>query len=614
MANAPQQQPVSSLTAGMAAHIQNNINGILGNPHDPNPGQTLQHYVSQFQDDPSHYTPVLAMASATQNHLATQKQLSQQQQQQPPVAQQTFNKLAPQAAPQQAPQAMPQQAPQQAPQSSGIGQLPAANMESMAEGGITGYSGSQGSYVNPAQESMMSGISADQALQSGYLNPLNSYGANESQGSIQGVPLKKGGGVKHFDDGGQVNGVRQPMGMNDPLRIAMQNMGYTGASTPDAAGTQGIPMYQMPLNPAAEFRQASAGNAAAPQATPSAQPAPATAQGIGNPNMTLQSTLGQGAITPQSFMGTSPAPTPQDAAPVSPGITALPQAAAAKLPGAGIASSFGMDPASFAAKGMAAATAQYKNPEDAHSMQVSTQLSEIQDAMKQAGVDPTMSKSFDRLQAMQDKSDALLDKKQSLSIISAGLGMIQPGNPWVAIAAGAQKGTKEYSDALDQHQATMQKLGESQVALDAARTAMLNGNVGLAVKNQEEAQNRNLQYVQSQVQGYNKLYGEGMAAQMQLEGHKLMAGATIQAEQMRSQTQLGVAGIYTQGRSDVAGQRVAGQGTVAGQRAYEDFAKNYLKTPGANPANVMGAAISAGIIPSGMSLSQSPNTNNMRTY
>ena len=129
MANAPQQQPVSSLTAGMAAHIQNNINGILGNPHDPNPGQTLQHYVSQFQDDPSHYTPVLAMASATQNHLATQKQLSQQQQQQPPVAQQTFNKLAPQAAPQQAPQAMPQQAPQQAPQSSGIGQLPAANME-----------------------------------------------------------------------------------------------------------------------------------------------------------------------------------------------------------------------------------------------------------------------------------------------------------------------------------------------------------------------------------------------------------------------------------------------------------------------------------------------------
>lgn len=548
MANAPQQQPVSSLSAGMAAQIQHNINGILGNPHDPNPGATLQHYVSRFQDDPSHYTPVLAMASATQSHLNTQKQL-QQQPQQAPVAQQTFSNLA---QPQQSASA-PQPAAQQAPaQNSGIGQLPAANMEGMAEGGITGYSGATGSYVNPAQESMMSGISADQALQAGYLNPLSGYGTNESQGSIQGVPLKKGGAVKHFDAGGNVPdaGVRQPMGFNDPLRIAMANMGYTGPSADSkasadgqASGTQGIPMYQYPLNPAAEARQALGGNAPAPQATPA----------LNN---------SQSAITPQVFASAQPQMQTQNVQTPPTGINKLPSnftpGAVAQNGVVGLAKSLGFEPNMTLASAAAGWEKDHQNPINAQQLELGYQTSQIRDAMLANGVDPDQNKQFQALQARQEASDALLDKKQNLSIIAAGLGMIKSGNPWEAIAAGAGQGVKAYGDALDTYQQQQQHLADSRMSLEQSKQMLNAGMVDKAMGQVDQATKYQFDYNKNSADNVRSIFENNRTGLAGLAEH-----------QMQMQTSLATAGIQAGAQKYSADQMFSARTGVAGIQAGE---------------------------------------------
>jgi hypothetical protein len=103
------------------------------------PDQQLQHYAMQNKDDP--YTVSLALSEAnTRKQMRSNQQAKMAGMQQPTVVDQDIAEMA---VPQQMPQ-MPQQAPQQMaqaqlPENVGIGQLPAQNMQRMADGGIVGY-------------------------------------------------------------------------------------------------------------------------------------------------------------------------------------------------------------------------------------------------------------------------------------------------------------------------------------------------------------------------------------------------------------------------------------------------------------------------------------------
>jgi hypothetical protein len=104
----------------------------------------LQQYAALHKNDP--YIVSLAMSVANQKKQAevAKNGMAGMQPQPKVVDQQIAQMVAPQMPPQQQmpqgqPQMPPQQAQQRLPEDSGIGQLPAQNMQGMADGGIVGY-------------------------------------------------------------------------------------------------------------------------------------------------------------------------------------------------------------------------------------------------------------------------------------------------------------------------------------------------------------------------------------------------------------------------------------------------------------------------------------------
>jgi hypothetical protein len=103
--------------------------------------QALQQYAAMHKADP--YTLSLALSESNRRKEMRQGAQAGAPQQQPKVVDQEIAQMGPQMAPPQqgmppqgAPQGMP---PQQLPEDSGIGQLPAPNMQRMAEGGIVAF-------------------------------------------------------------------------------------------------------------------------------------------------------------------------------------------------------------------------------------------------------------------------------------------------------------------------------------------------------------------------------------------------------------------------------------------------------------------------------------------
>jgi hypothetical protein len=103
--------------------------------------QALQQYAAMHKADP--YTLSLALSESNRRKEMRQAAQMGQQQPQPKVVDQEIAQMGPQMAPPQqgmppqgAPQGMP---PQQLPEDSGIGQLPAPNMQKFAEGGIVAF-------------------------------------------------------------------------------------------------------------------------------------------------------------------------------------------------------------------------------------------------------------------------------------------------------------------------------------------------------------------------------------------------------------------------------------------------------------------------------------------
>ena len=105
------------------------------------PDQALQQYAAMHKNDP--YTVALALAESNR-HKDMRAGAAPQTGQMPKVVDQDIAQMMappPQQImpPQARPQMPPQQAQQQLPENTGIGQLPAQNMQGMADGGIVGY-------------------------------------------------------------------------------------------------------------------------------------------------------------------------------------------------------------------------------------------------------------------------------------------------------------------------------------------------------------------------------------------------------------------------------------------------------------------------------------------
>jgi hypothetical protein len=105
----------------------NQITAQMARMSDP----ALQQYAAMHKSDP--YTLSLALSESNRRKQMRQAAQMGQQQPQPKVVDQEIAQMGPQMPPQQG---MP---PQQLPENVGIGQLPAPNMQGMAEGGIVAF-------------------------------------------------------------------------------------------------------------------------------------------------------------------------------------------------------------------------------------------------------------------------------------------------------------------------------------------------------------------------------------------------------------------------------------------------------------------------------------------
>lgn len=463
--------------------------------------EAVQQFAAQHQNDIN----VVGLASGVANAMRSAAQAQQQPTPQGTVTQQAIAQMAPRAPmPQQAPQpqAAPQsQAAQQLPENSGIAQLPAQNMQSMAGGGITGFAGD-----DPDDGSL---VPAPMPVRGGYYNkPIDLTGA-----------------------------------------AIAPHRGYTSTGVPAAA------FAQQPQGP---FRGSMSGVTPVVQAETPNLPTAGIAQLPARPNS--NSTL---------------AP----ATPATPATPAAPASAPA-APAGGLPTLVGGTQPQTLAQNAAAMNQAFPNPEDQHTMDLSEHVQQIKSQAAAMGVDVENSKAFAQLDKLDQKSQELLDKKQNLAMIQAGLGMIRSGNPFEAIAAGAGQGIKSYSDAMDQAQQTQQKLAESRIGLEASKNAMNAGLFGKALDNTESALKRNMDYLNST-----------KAAAVAQTDAQLGRGSAEAIAKLQSQTQYGVEAqraasqerIWA-GRGDTALQRANIMAAAKMHPSYEKMFADVAKTlPGATP-------------------------------
>jgi hypothetical protein len=153
----------------------------------------LQNYATLHKNDP--YIVSLAMSVAnTKKQAEVAKNGLAGMQPQPKVVDQQIAQMAmpqPQMPLQQ--QMPPQMAPQQLPEDSGIGQLPAQNMQGIADGGIVGYA--EGGYV-PRFNGLTGSVPS--------ANPLDIYNMNPKDARAYAEMLKEAREVEAAKAAGQV--------------------------------------------------------------------------------------------------------------------------------------------------------------------------------------------------------------------------------------------------------------------------------------------------------------------------------------------------------------------------------------------------------------------------
>jgi hypothetical protein len=240
----------------MAIAPQNLMSTLRGMPD-----AQLQQYAAMHKNDPFVFPLAFQESQDRQRARAAQ----QAQGQQPPkVVDQDLQQMMPQPAPQ--PMMPPQQmaqAPQQLPENSGIGQLPAPNLQKMAEGGIVAF-GDGGEVPGYAGGPQDKSVVTDPRNPFAYLNPadrwedIKNYFLRKQQEAAQKGTGNLNGVVPNFEiPESTIKGTGSTEGIDRLATEMAAQQARAGAPAPviDKAGRPAAP----PVAPAAPAAPTGAG-------------------------------------------------------------------------------------------------------------------------------------------------------------------------------------------------------------------------------------------------------------------------------------------------------------------------------------------------------------------
>lgn len=368
------------------------------------PDQALQQFAAMHKTDP--YT--LSLALSESNRRKELRQGAQMQQQpQPKVVDQEISQMGPQMPP---PQGMPQgMPPQQLPEDSGIGQLPAPNMQRMAEGGI--------------------------------------------------VAFDEGGEVPRFQEGGMPEWVRKL-----PEDSLLRRYYESRKPLLEVGSPQRLPATYSPAIPniippatgraptsSADVNAMIEGNYPIPGAAPAAPALPAApAPGTGL----------AGGVKPGGGQGLNPAAGGQGLAGI-PGLTQTASGTAQELQA--MRDQFGQPTVSQAVKDQ---ISEYQKTREADAQAA---LEELKADQAKQGMG--MEKAEERVKAREGKLSKREAELPGLAIFQAGLAIMSGESPHglVNIGKGAGVGAKVYAEGLDKLEASREKLDEAFDKIDMFR-------------------------------------------------------------------------------------------------------------------------------------------------
>jgi len=370
--------------------------------------QALQQFAAMHKTDP--YTLSLALSESNRRKEMRQGAQMGQQQPQPKVVDQEIAQMGPQMPPQQGmpPQGMP---PQQLPENVGIGQLPAPNMQRMAEGGI--------------------------------------------------VAFEEGGEVPRFQEGGMPEWVRKLPEDSLLRRFYETRKPLLDVRAPQRLSTAYSPAIPNIIPPATSSPPTSSADVNAmiegkypvPGAAPAAPPLPAAPAPGATPARGIKPTAG--------IQGLNPAAGGEG---LMAGIPGLTQTAS------GTAQEFQNMREQF---GQPAVPQAVQNKIDAYKLARETDTKAALEELKadQAKQGLGMEKAEERAKAREGKLSKREAELPGLAIFQAGLAIMSGESPHglVNIGKGAGAGVKAYTEGLDKLEASREKLDEAFDKVDMFR-------------------------------------------------------------------------------------------------------------------------------------------------
>ena len=521
----------STSSSGITAPM--NINAVIAHLVDMTPPQRKQ-FAQLHMDDPM----LLSAAKFVDNQISKQAAALSAQRMgaaPPPVNQQVVAQMSPQPpAPQAAP--MPQAAPQQQaapqdqgqaqpmPEDTGIAQLPAPNMEGMADGGIVGYA--EGDLVRGMPVSAQTAAMYQEAGQTGA-----SLGTGIRE-SLQAA------GASLTDAG--TNYLKAKIERNEPLTgVEKAQAKRAGLTVPVAVSNRGVPALlnkdapaytgpSVPPAPAKNDRTKRDPKNYAP-----AEAAPKEKKGIEQ--------LRQETIPATQAIPPSAAETPSQDLSID---RFMP--AGSKRPSASDVEAINRE--------------QQKGAEEA--------LSGFNADLAKRG--KAMEGQEARIAAREATSKERLDTNTNMSLINAGLTMMQSSGKGLAgLAEGAQVGTKQYQAGLREYDNAREKLDTARDLIEQYRRTedTMNDKDRRALL--KDINTTRAAGLQSLFNFDVKMYGEDMAtARSKLEMTvKQQEGAADRASRERLSAQ-GEAGADRRNAASIAASaaaagRLSGDGRLA---------------------------------------------------
>ena len=538
--------------------------------------QALQQYAAMHKADP--YTLSLALSESNRRKEMRQAAQMGQQQPQPKVVDQEISQMGPQMAPPQqgmppqgAPQGMP---PQQLPEDSGIGQLPAPNMQRMAEGGIVAFE--EGGEVPRFQEG-------------GFFRPSGVPSGAIIIGNMYIDPVTK---------------ERKYIPGQEPQRSP-----YAGQTLGQAAGRVGDFLSNLLSTPeqeqqkikpdarriamAAEDKQDVADRNAA---TLSAQIAAATGTGIGTPSTSAPG--GGRGIKPGGGQGINPAAggqgLPSIQKPQIPELAPEIKALNTKMPTAG------------QARGIAA---QFLD-EDKYEQQLKDLTNEEAAAIaeRRGKLETSLSsmpkryEDYEKRLKAQEKEDAGdKEKLTGMSFLEAGLAVLSGESPHAFVNLGrAKEGVKTYNEGIKDIKRSVRERDKAFGDIENARQAQAEGKIDAMNRFEDSAAKSMSDSKRFAVSGMQNLGLKG--AELAKNTYDVLTNnayanqrAVAGAAQALQTTALGgdysLEGVRTQvaGAKDVANIKAAtdreysnafrqGQLNLATQKAIDDALAKWAKT------------------------------------